>query len=184
MEITCLQMDVLISFYIEGDLSESLKAKVEEHLKNCPACRAKYNIINSLFADIKIGKQGASKNDNENYLTNTHSSREYNFFTNNLSAYIDNELPEEENIKMKKYTITNKKARKALEDSYRIRKLMKDSFKKTNAETKPDFAKSVLKRLNIEDKNELNFNPIIIVAFGFIMSVLIISAIVVYILSL
>ena len=53
MEITCLQMDVLISFYIEGDLSDTLKTKVEEHLKNCPACRAKFNIISSLFTDLQ-----------------------------------------------------------------------------------------------------------------------------------
>lgn len=33
MEITCAQMDVLLSFYIEGDLSKALKIKVEEHLK-------------------------------------------------------------------------------------------------------------------------------------------------------
>ena len=31
MEITCTQMDVLISFYIEGDLSKALKEKVDEH---------------------------------------------------------------------------------------------------------------------------------------------------------
>ena len=45
MEITCAQMDVLLSFYIEGDLSKALKIKVEEHLKNCSSCRAKYNIV-------------------------------------------------------------------------------------------------------------------------------------------
>ena len=46
-------MDVLISFYIEGDLSKVLKGKVEEHLKNCPTCRAKFEIINSLLKDLK-----------------------------------------------------------------------------------------------------------------------------------
>ena len=53
MEITCLQMDVLISFYIDGELSDALKTKVEEHLKECPVCRAKLNIISSLFTDVK-----------------------------------------------------------------------------------------------------------------------------------
>ena len=45
MEITCAQMDVLLSFYIEGDLSKTLKAKVEEHLEQCSACRAKKDIV-------------------------------------------------------------------------------------------------------------------------------------------
>ena len=180
MDITCLQMDVLISFYIDGDLSENLKTKVEEHLRKCPACRAKFNIINSLFADFT--KKEDKKE--EVYSTTQHSSRQYQFFKKNLSAYVDNELPEEENVKMKKYTITNKNARKDLEDTYRIRKLMRDSFKKTKSESKPDFSKSVLKNFEGDDKMELKFNPLITVGFAFIMSVLLITSIVVYVLSL
>ena len=182
MEITCLQMDVLISFYIDGDLSDALKKKVEEHLRECPACRAKFNIINSLFADLKNTKN--KEDEDEVYSTTTHSNRQYQFFKNNLSAYVDNELPEEESVKMKKYTITNKKARKDLEDAFRIRKLMKDSFRKSKSETKPDFSKSVMRQMNSNEKNELSFNPLITVAFAFVMSVLLISAIVVYMLSL
>jgi len=180
MEITCLQMDVLISFYIDGDLSESLKTKVEEHMKECPTCRAKFNIINSLFADLKSNKD---KKEDEVYSTTSHSSRQYQFFKNNLSAYVDNELPEEESVKMKKYTITNKKARKDLEDAYNIRKLMRDSFKKSKDEAKSDFAKPVLKQIHFNENNELRFNPLVIVGFAFIMSVLILSSIVMYMLS-
>ena len=55
MEITCAQMDVLISFYIEGDLSNALKTKVEEHLQTCSACRSKYNIIKGMLDDLKSG---------------------------------------------------------------------------------------------------------------------------------
>ncbi len=181
MEITCLQMDVLISFYIDGDLSESLKAKVEEHLKECPVCRAKLNIISSLFTDVK--KNLKEKKD-EVYLTKLHSSEQYQFFKKNLSAYIDNELPEEENVKMRKYTIGNKQARKELEDSYHIRKLIKDSFRKAKTESKPDFSKKIMKQINTTDQNELGFNPLLSVAFAFVMSVLLISAIIVYLLSL
>ena len=35
MNLTCAQMDVLISFYIDDELSSVLKKQVEEHLKNC-----------------------------------------------------------------------------------------------------------------------------------------------------
>lgn len=182
MEITCLQMDVLISFYIEGDLSEGLKTKVEEHLRNCPTCRAKFNIINSLFTDLK--KEVGVKQTDEVFSTNSHSTHQYQFFKNNLSAYVDNELPKEEIVKMKKYTITNKKARRELEDTYHIRKLMQDSFKKTKSDTKPDFSKKIMKQINNEYQNELGFNSLISVAFAFVICVLLISAIVIYILSL
>ncbi len=180
MEITCLQMDVLISFYIDGDLSETLKEKVEEHLKECPTCRAKLNIISSLFSDYK--KTNKCNNQEEVYSTNIHSSKQYKFFKNNLSAYIDNELPEEDSIKMKKYTIGNKNARKELEDAYIIKRLLQNSFKKTESETKPDFSKNIIKEVSAKEKNELNFNPVIFVAFAFVVTVLFIGAIVMYIL--
>ena len=182
MEITCLQMDILISFYIDGELSENLKNKVEEHIKECPVCRAKYNIISSIFSDLK--KTVTDKKTEEVYSTNAHPSKQYHFFKNNLSAYIDNELSEEDNVKMRKYTIGNKRARKELEDTYNIRKLLKDSFKKSKSEFNPDFAKKILKQLNPDIKSEFNFNPLISVAFAFLMSVLLISAVVIYILSL
>ena len=53
MKLTCAQMDVLISFYIDGGLSSSLKSQVDEHLKMCPTCRAKFDIIKSMITDLK-----------------------------------------------------------------------------------------------------------------------------------
>ena len=181
MEITCLQMDVLISFYIDGDLSETLKAKVEEHLENCPVCKAKFNIISSLFLD---NTSSNTNNKEEVFATNTHSIGQYQFFKKNLSAYVDNELSEEDNVKIRKYTINNKKARKDLEDTYNIRKIMKDSYRKTNSSSKPDYAKNIVKKLDVENQKELEFNPLISIGFAFIMSVILITAIVVYMLSL
>lgn len=177
MEITCLQMDILLSFYIDGELTDKLKRKVEEHLRECPTCRAKYNILTSLFEDL-------NKESHKDYATHAYSSKQYNTFKNNLSAYIDNELPQEENIKIKKYTINNKKARKDLEDTYQIRKLMKDSFKKTKNASKPDFSKHVLKKMNLDDRTNLAFNPLIKVAFAFVITVLILSIIIVFSLSM
>jgi len=173
-------MDVLISFYIDGDLSEALKEKVDMHLKECPTCRAKLNIISSLFADLRKTKQ--SKKQEEAYTTNIHSSKQYKFFKTNLSAYIDNELPEEESVKMRKYTIGNKNARKELENAFLIKKLMQNSFNKTENDVKPDFAKNIIKELSASEKSELQFNPVIIVAFAFVISVLLISALVIYVL--
>ena len=90
-------MDVLISFYIEGDLSKTLKAKVEEHLKKCSVCRAKYDIIKTMLQDLK-----ESLDENEPEAVTSATNSQYRLFQNNLSAYIDNELPPEENIKIKK----------------------------------------------------------------------------------
>lgn len=179
MEITCTQMDVLISFYIEGDLSKVLKGKVEEHLKNCPTCRAKFEIINSLLKDLKESVE----NEQEEALSTIQNSQ-YRLFQNNLSAYVDNELPPEENIKIKKFTINNKKARKELENTYSIRKLMNDSFQKTKSESRQDFSKNVMKQLDMSSEASLGFHPLLKVALAFVMTVLVLSAIIVFSLTL
>lgn len=179
MEITCTQMDVLISFYIEGDLSKVLKGKVEEHLKNCPTCRAKFEIINSLLKDLKESVE----NEQEEALSTIQNSQ-YRLFQNNLSAYVDNELPPEENIKIKKFTINNKKARKELENTYSIRKLMNDSFQKTKSESRQDFSKNVMKQLDMSSEASLSFHPLLKVAIAFVMTVLVLSAIIVFSLTL
>lgn len=177
MEINCLQMDILLSFYIDGELTDTLKYRVEEHLKKCPNCRAKYNILSSLFADVKSTAE-------ESFGTNVYSQKQYKSFQNNLSAYMDNELPQEENIKIKKYTINNKKARKELEDNYQIRKLLKDSFRKTKNSSRNDYSKKVIKQMNLDDNNNFVFNPLIKVGAAFVMTVLILSIIIVFSLSL
>ena len=179
MEITCTQMDVLISFYIEGDLSKTLKEKVEEHLQNCPACRAKLEIISSLLKDLKE----TIENEQEEVLSTTTTSQ-YRLFQNNLSAYVDNELPPEENIKIKKFTINNKKARKELENAYSIRKLMNYSFQKTKSENRQDFSKNVMKQLDLTSEANLGFHPLLKVAIAFVITVLVLSAIIVFSLTL
>ena len=176
MEITCAQMDVLLSFYIDGDLSKALKTKVEEHLKKCSACRAKYEIIKSMLNDLR-----SSFEENDDVCTAGSPSR-YRVFQNNLSAYVDNELTPEENIKIKKYTINNRNARKDLEDAYNIRKLMCDSFNKTKSDARHDFSRNIMKQ--IEPKDEFSFHPVLKALAAFVMTVLVMSAIIIFSLTL
>ena len=105
-------------------------------------------------------------------------------FQNNLSAYVDNELPPEENIKIKKFTINNKIARKELENTYSIRKLMNDSFQKTKSESRQDFSKNVMKQLDMSSEASLGFHPLLKVAIAFVLTVLLLSAIIVFSLTL
>lgn len=178
MEITCAQMDVLLSFYVEGDLSKALKAKVEEHLKKCPTCREKYEIIKTMIHDLKTSV------DDREEIYSSRSNSQYRIFQNNLSAYVDNELPQDESIKIKKYTINNKQARKDLEDTYHIRRLMSESFNKTKLDAKQDFSRNVLRQLNPNEDYSFSIHPVLKLAAAFVMTVLILSAIIVFSLTL
>ena len=176
MKLTCAQMDVLISFYLDGELSNSLKSQVEEHIKLCPNCRAKFEIIKSMLIDLKnnVGIQNKPPVVQEKEKI---QSQQYRIFKSNLSAYIDNELSEDENLKIKKYAINNKDARKDLENTYNIRRLMNDSLKKSKTESKRDFSKHVLRQLELEEEASLGIHPAIKLIILFTTSVLILTSI-------
>ena len=180
MKLTCSQMEVLISFYLEGDLSPSLKKQVEEHLEECSLCKTKYNVIEALLGDMQKSVSTLGEYSSQQNFTN---SEQYQLFKTNMSAYIDNELPENEKLKIKKFTISNKCARNELEKSYRIRKLINDSYLKTKNDTKADFTRSTLKQLQLDEENSLNFHPAIKLLIVFTISVLVLSTIVLVSLS-
>ena len=183
MELTCAQMDVLLTFYIEGDLSVSLKTQVEEHMNSCASCRAKYDIIKSMFVDIKSSLDVNKESNADLTSKNKSTTRQYRLFKDNLSAYIDNELSSEENIKIKKFTINNDRARKELEENYNIKKLMNDSFMKSKSDLRHDFSRSVLKQLELDEDNNLGIHPAIKLLIFFTFSVLVITSFVLMSLS-
>jgi len=77
---------------------------------------------------------------------------QYDEFKTNLSAYVDNELTDEENIKVKKYVISNQKARQDLEKLYNLKKVLYNSFDKAKNEVKDDYSKFILKRIDIQEE--------------------------------
>ena len=175
MKLTCNQMDILVSFYLENELSTCLKKQFEEHLNKCESCSSKFEIIKTLFSEMKH----AACNDLDAYSDNDYQTNVHeNIFTSKLSEYMDNELPGEENIKIKKYALTNKLARKELEDSYNIRRLMSDSYKRTKAEAKQDYTKNIIKRLELEEEVQAGFHPAINLLIVFTLTVLVVTTIV------
>ena len=144
--LTCTQVSALLSFYIDDKLSTQLKQFVEAHLATCPNCRTKYETLQSMVMSLREvhNKLADMKPDvEENY-----ANPQYDEFKINLSAYVDNELNDEDNIKIKKYIVSNPKARQELEKIYKLKKVMNDSFEKTKHESKDDYSKFVLKRID------------------------------------
>ncbi|MCQ2740035.1 MAG: zf-HC2 domain-containing protein [bacterium] len=175
MKLTCTQMDILLSFYIENELSDSLKLQVEEHLRKCPKCANNYAIIKSMAQEIKNSITPSVQTPvNRYHFTNiTTNNNSYGNFKTNMSAYIDNELSADDGIKIKKFSINNSKAKKDLEESYKIRRLMKESLKKTKADAKKDFSKKIIKKIESDDDIMLNFHPAIKFLIIFTVSILI-----------
>ena len=155
-ELTCNQVNALLSFYLDNRLNETLKQYVAKHLEKCPKCKKKYEelckMLNKKIQPLSDTKEHAENK--EQYLT-----RQYSDFRRNLSAYIDNELDDTENIKIKKITISNPLARQDLENIYTFKKLLHSSFEKTKNDLKIDYSKNIMCQLRQENKNEKSTDP-------------------------
>ena len=141
MQLTCSQVISLLSFYEEGKLTDALKYSVEEHLKKCPKCREIYmrsqKTVNNIF--------------------DTYNTKQYESFKQNLSAYVDSELDEDESLRIKKTAISNPLARKDLEDMYAFKRMLHNSFERTKNEWKNDYSKLIINKLHHEDYRDNSF---------------------------
>ncbi len=158
-QLTCEQVSALLSFYVEDKLSEKLSEYIRLHLESCPSCLEKYlkmkNMINK-FMDIQNKE-----------IENPYANKQYEDFRNNLSAYIDNELNDFENIKIKKIAISNPLARQDLENIYTFKKLLHSSFEKTKNDLKNDYSKSIISQIKHEDIQEKKLDPFFTLVISF-----------------
>lgn len=145
-ELSCDQVGALMTFYIEDKLSDQLAQYVKRHLNICPSCREKYETLKTMVSKFIEMQNKPIDNLQPDYQA-PFITRQYEEFKANLSAYIDNELNDIENIKIKKITISNPLARQDLEDMYTFKKLLHSSFDKTRNEIKNDYSKYVLSQL-------------------------------------
>ena len=141
-QLSCEQVSALLSFYVENKLSPKLSKCIWEHIQNCPVCKQKYlELANMLHKFIEIEAEE---------IENPYVTKQYEDFKLNLSAYVDNELDDLENIKIKKIAISNPLARRDLENIYSYKRLLHSAFEKTKNEFKADFSKPVLNQLHHE----------------------------------
>ena len=67
-------------------------------------------------------------------------------FREKMSAYIDNELSNEEILKFKKYAIANPPVKTELENMYKIKNALNLSYEKTKNNFKEDFSGEIMRK--------------------------------------
>lgn len=167
INLNCNQVITLLTFYIENKLDNSLSRAVKVHLENCPACMEKYNKLKQIFQNFSEIKSKITED--EQVDTDFYNNRQYQTFRENLSAYIDNELSDNENIKIKKIAISNPLARKDLEDFYTFKQLLNSSFNKTKSEMKTDFSKRTMSQIMAGEGERYEFSPFLKLAGLFML---------------
>jgi len=136
MDLTCEQTEKIMHYYINDELNLPLKEAFEKHLTSCEKCRKKYEALNKIIFELKEAYRSVNKlvyaKNNEQASINTI-----------ISAYIDNELDIEDNIKVKKMIITKPNIREKFDKIYNLKQLLKNSFDKT--QPNEDFSRKLLR---------------------------------------
>lgn len=155
MKLSCSQVSSLLKFYLDDKLNEQIKEIIEIHLECCQTCREKYKTM----LNIKIGfiqaKEYLDNIKSENDMIENFNTKPNYVTVKNLSAYSDNELSDEESLKVKKYVIKNLSGRQALEEIYELRNILKKAFKKDETQIKEDYSKKILNKIVLEEEIKL-----------------------------
>jgi hypothetical protein len=134
--LTCNQVSSLINFYIENKLTKSLRESVDFHLKSCPVCKKKIEDLQKILEEFHVTNENIEQNDKIPEMVYS------------LSAYMDNELGNSENIKIKKMMIANPDVRQELETMYKYKKILHSAFNKTKNDTKIDYSKAIVSKID------------------------------------
>lgn len=155
-KLSCEQVKALFDFFYNDKLNTKLKTQIYEHLSECNSCR---NLYEQLGIRIELNDSDRNISINEEYMLN-------------ISAYIDNELPANESIRLKKVIITNPIIRKDLERMLSIKKILHNTVEKTKNDFKTDLSKNIIN--NINGVNRTNpFNKLIWTFAGMISAIMI-----------
>ena len=116
------------------------QTEIPKKAKICPNCKKKIIELKNILSKYKV------KTTQTDMCTEIEQQLPQNFVYS-LSAYIDNELNSNENIKIKKMTISNPTARKELETMYRFKKLLHSAYERTKSDSKYDYSKNIVNKI-------------------------------------
>ncbi len=161
--LTCSQVIALLSFYVQGKTNYQVTNFIQAHLAKCESCRNKYEMMTKVFKDFSEAKNKID----EVELPKTVNSSCCAGFKEKMSAYLDSELSDDENVRFKKFAISNTYVRNELEDMYKVKNALNTSFEKTKNDFKEDFSKDIIVKLDMEDTVYMQ-EPILKIASIFI----------------
>ncbi len=161
---TCKKVSSLLSLYLDNRLSDEAKKYVSNHLMICQECNKKFQDLKNLVKNIRISYAKFKKDLSIDH-TQFFSIRDYENFYSNISAYMDNELTEDDKVKFEDYLKKSKAAASDLESFFSIQKLLKQAFLEKQRMSNNKEYKNIIKLLNFQDeyKRTNNFKNIVAV---------------------
>ncbi len=155
MKLSCSQVNSLLKFYIEDKLNSQINEMIESHIECCSSCREKYKTMLNIKLGFIQAKEYLDSIKSENDILEKFNNEPNYVTVKNLSAYSDNELSDEESLKVKKYIIKNLSGRQALEEIYELRNVLQKAFKKDENQIREDYSKKILNKIALEEEIKL-----------------------------
>lgn len=135
--LTCERVTILLPLYIEEKTSEIENFEIEKHLTECPECMAKYTALKAVAKKIKSAFDS---------VENQHFEKDKKYFKENLCAYLDNELDNEDYYAMTKIIIDNKEAEQEAKEMSDFDRTFQKSIEE-NKQTLHDFSGEIVKKI-------------------------------------
>lgn len=135
--LTCERVTILLPLYIEEKTSEIENFEIEKHLTECPECMEKYTALKAVAKKIKSAFDS---------IENQHFEKTQKFFKENLCAYLDNELDNEDYYAMTKIIIENKEAEQEAKEMSDFDRNFQKSIEE-NKQTLNDFSGEIVKKI-------------------------------------
>ncbi len=147
-KMACDQVTALLSYYIDGKVSAQITYFIEQHLKRCKTCRTRYEVLLKAITDIRDVKTQMENIELNKCVPVTANSIT---FSEKMSAYLDNELWDEESLRFRRYAIANPLVREELEGMFKVKNAMNTSFERTKSDLKEDFTKNVMDEVKMKE---------------------------------
>ena len=164
--MTCEQFETLMHFYLDNELSSAMKSAFEKHLSECKLCREKYDTFKTIITQLR---ESYKKIKNSNPAVKLQNS-EQQMINTSISAYIDNELDLNENVKIKKMIISKPDIRNKIEKINSLKVLLKESFRKT--QPTQDYSKQLLRKIYSTNKREHNKEIVLTIVSFIVLSII------------
>jgi len=156
---TCKKVTAMISLYIDDRLNVEHKLFIEDHFKICPTCYQKYKEIKNIIENLKLSSEKMLKQVEGIETANLFNIREYERFNNNISAYVDNEMNDDDSIEFRKYLLKSKSARVDLKNAYDLKTKVKSSVTDCIENVDINFSRKIvrmLKEQRVQKRNRMD----------------------------
>lgn len=181
-KIICKKVSSMLSVYIDNKISDCERAFIEEHLANCENCYKKYTYLKSLIKSLKDSYKRILELSIKKQKRKTFCIKEHEYFLENLSPYIDNELDAKDCYEFRKHLLKSKTAQNELKKTYLMQKEMRHAFNRIRKKTSFGISTRVMNSLkktndnSYENKFLHNFFNIKTTQIAFFLSLILICS--------